>query len=78
MRMPSLRGGSLLFALGFYYELERVPTPEDLPEGALLYTSNTATKRPQEGDGWLLAWRAAGIRLYVPAESDLRSLASTR
>ena len=62
--------------LGFYERLRRVPRPEDLPEGALLYTVDTATEPPRAAAGWLLAFRAEGIRLYVPAESSLRSLAT--
>jgi len=60
--------------LGLYDKLEQVPGPEALPEGALLYTGNTAVQQPQVADGWLLAFETDGVRLYVPADSELRSL----
>ena len=60
--------------LGRYDMLERVPGPDALPGGALLYTENTAVQEPQSADGWLLAFRTQGIRLYVPADSALESL----
>ena len=60
--------------LGLYDKLEQVPGPDALPDGALLYTGNTAVQEPQSADGWLLAFRAKGIRLYVPADSALESL----
>ena len=60
--------------LGRYDKLEQVPGPEALPDGVLLYTGNTAVQQPQAADGWLLAFETDGIRLYVPAGSELRSL----
>jgi hypothetical protein len=60
---------------GFYDKLDDVPAPEDLPQGALLFTSNTAAHRPQSTEGWLPAFRAGGIRLYVPDDTSLESLA---
>jgi len=64
---------------GFYSRPAEVPDPEDLPEGsALMWTPNTAATRPGPADGWLLAFRAGGIRLYVPEGTDLDDLALRR
>jgi 4-amino-4-deoxy-L-arabinose transferase-like glycosyltransferase len=67
---------SSLDELGFYHRLARVPRPAELPpHSALLFTRHTARATPAVGDGWVLAFRAEGVRLYVARGSELGSLA---
>jgi hypothetical protein len=67
---------SSLDDLGFYHRLARVPRPAELPPGsALLFTRHTARAAPSADDGWVLAFRAEGVRLYVAPGSELSALA---
>ncbi len=54
-----------------YNLLDEVPPPSAVGGGELLVTSETARQRPRPRDGWVLAWRQGGVRLYTEEGSDL-------